>query len=290
MSRRKKDPLRALSAEERAELERLGRSGREPAAVVAHAKAVLAVGKGATYTQAATLAGRRSGDAVAHLVARFNRDGLEALSPRHGGGPAARSTRVERERILSEARRTPAHEPDQTPTWSLVTLQRARRRAPDGRPQVSTYTIWCVLTEADWRRTGGGLELAAHAHLVPDRPCGAPAQAWAGSHHRPGCRGERKLIEPAYREAEAGGVAVACQDEAGPSQTVPSPGSSWQPQAHPAQQPHEDLRLGTVKRLTQFRPARGEGRGASQRRHALPQYRPACRAQKRSGRPLGHPA
>ena len=31
MSRRKKDPLSALSAEERAELERLGRSGREPA-------------------------------------------------------------------------------------------------------------------------------------------------------------------------------------------------------------------------------------------------------------------
>ena len=61
MSRRKKDPLRALSAEERAELERLGRSGREPAAVVAHAKAVLAVANGATYTAAARAAGRRGG-------------------------------------------------------------------------------------------------------------------------------------------------------------------------------------------------------------------------------------
>jgi transposase len=150
MSRRKKDPLRALSAEERAELERLGRSGREPAAVVAHAKAVLAVANGAPYTEAATLAGRRAGDAVAHLVARFNRDGLEALYPRHGGGPAVRYTSVERERILAEARRTPEQEVDQTAIWSLTTLRRALRRAPDGLPRVSTYTIWCVLRDAGW--------------------------------------------------------------------------------------------------------------------------------------------
>ena len=150
MSRRKKDPLRTLSVEERAEMERLSRSGREPAAVVAHAKAVLAVANGADYTAAALAAGRRSGDAVAQLVTRFNHDGLEALYPRHGGGPAARYTTVERDRILAEARRTPEHEPDGTATWSLVTLQRALRRAADGLPQVSTYTIWCVLTEAGW--------------------------------------------------------------------------------------------------------------------------------------------
>jgi hypothetical protein len=121
MSRRKKDPLRALSAEDRAELERLGRSSREPAAVVAHAKAVLAVANGAPSSEAATLAGRRAGAAVAQLVARCNRDGLEALSPRHGGGRAARSTSVERERLLAEARRTPEQEVDQTATWSVTT-------------------------------------------------------------------------------------------------------------------------------------------------------------------------
>jgi len=150
MSRRKKDPLRALSADERAEMERLSRSGREPAVVVAHAKAVLAVANGADYTEAAAAAGRRSGDAVAHLVARFNREGLTALAPRHGGGPAARYTTVERERILAEARRTPEQEADKTATWSLTTLRRALRRAPDGLAQVSTYTIWCVLTDAGW--------------------------------------------------------------------------------------------------------------------------------------------
>jgi transposase len=150
MSRRKKDPLRALSADERSEMERLSRSGREPAAVVAHAKALLAVANGASYTEAATAAGRRSGDAVAHLVARFNQEGLEALYPRHSGGPAAHYTSVERERILTEAQRTPQHEGDGTATWSLTTVQRALRRAPDGLPQVSTSTFWCVLTEAGW--------------------------------------------------------------------------------------------------------------------------------------------
>jgi hypothetical protein len=55
-------------------------------------------------------------------------------------------------------------------------------------------------------------------------------------------------------------VALACQDEAGPYQTVPSPGSSWQPLGHPAQPPHDYRRLGPVKRLTLLRPATGHVR------------------------------
>src|SRR5262249_15505800 len=88
----------------------------------------------------------------------------------------------------------------------------------------------------------------------------AAAPARAGAEHRPGRRGEKKLIEQAYREAEAGGGAVACQDEAGPYQTVPYPGPSWEPQAHPPPPPPEYLRLGRVKLLTLFRPAPGEVR------------------------------
>jgi hypothetical protein len=41
---------------------------------------------------------------------------------------------------------------------------------------------------------------------------------------------------------------------------VPYPGASWEPRAHPRRQPHEYLRLGTVKLLTLFRPATGEVR------------------------------
>jgi transposase len=147
---RQKDPLRELNDEERTVLGHLSRSGREAAAVVARAKAVLAVADGATYTQAARAAGRRSGDAVGRLVARFNRERLEAVVPRHGGGQPARYTSAERERILSEARREPDRDQDGTATWSLTTLQRALRRAPDGLPQVSTYTIWWVLHDAGW--------------------------------------------------------------------------------------------------------------------------------------------
>ena len=147
---RQKDPLRAVSEDERAVLGHLSRSARGAAAVVARAKALLAVADGANFTAAAQLAGRRSGDAVARLVARFNAEGLDALVPRPGGGQPARYASTERERILAEARRVPEHARDGTATWSLVTLQRALRRAPDGLPEVSTYTIWWVLRDAGW--------------------------------------------------------------------------------------------------------------------------------------------
>jgi hypothetical protein len=47
------------------------------------------------------------------------------------------------------------------------------------------------------------------------------------------------------------------EDEAGPYQAIPQPGASWQPEGHPALQPHEYLRGGTAKLLTLFRPATG---------------------------------
>jgi len=55
-------------------------------------------------------------------------------------------------------------------------------------------------------------------------------------------------------------VALVCQDEAGPYQTKPYPGSSWEPVGHPARQPHEYARNGTAKLLTLFRPATGQVR------------------------------
>ena len=65
------------------------------------------------------------------------------------------------------------------------------------------------------------------------------------------------MIERAYREAEAAGIALCCQDEAGPYQTVPYPGESWELEGEPARQPHEYVRNGTAKLLTLFRPATG---------------------------------
>ena len=87
MTRRQKAPLRLLSAEERAVLERIGRAWCDPASHAARAKALLAVADGASYTDSARAAGRRSGDAVSQLVSRCNREGLAAVEPRYGGGP-----------------------------------------------------------------------------------------------------------------------------------------------------------------------------------------------------------
>jgi len=148
MTRRKIDPLRPLTADERLQLERLSRSRTDPATQAVRARQLLAVADGASYEAGTHAAGRKSGDAVAHLVTRFNREGIEALVERHGGGQPRQYTAVEQDRILRELRREPDREQDGTATWSLSTLQRALRRAPDGLPQVSTYTIWCVLHDA----------------------------------------------------------------------------------------------------------------------------------------------
>jgi hypothetical protein len=150
VTRRQKDPLRPLTADERVELERVSRAGSERADRVAHAKALLAVADGARFIDAARVAGRRSRHAVAHLVTRFNAVGLVALDRRHGGGPATQYGDPERERILEEFRRAPDRERDGTATWSLATLQRAVRDAPDGLPQVSTATILHTLWDAGY--------------------------------------------------------------------------------------------------------------------------------------------
>jgi DDE superfamily endonuclease len=66
------------------------------------------------------------------------------------------------------------------------------------------------------------------------------------------------LIELAYEQAEAAGIVQLNEDEAGPYQAIPQPGTSWQPEGYPALQPHEYERGGTAKLLTLFRPATGK--------------------------------
>jgi hypothetical protein len=66
------------------------------------------------------------------------------------------------------------------------------------------------------------------------------------------------LIEHAYRLSSEAGIAVWCQDEAGPYSTAPYQGQSWQQQEKPQQQSHEYLPDGTAKLLTLFCPASGQ--------------------------------
>lgn len=145
-----KHPLRPLTAAERATLEQRARATSERAERVTRARLLLAVADGASFTAAAQRVGRRHRNAVASLVTRFNREGLAAVTPRHGGGPPVQYGAAERARILAEFHRAPDREQDGTATWSLTTLQRALHRAPDGLPGVSTATILTVLWEAGY--------------------------------------------------------------------------------------------------------------------------------------------
>src|SRR3954452_7033076 len=124
MSRRQKDPLRPLTDDEVAALSLLSRSQAAPAVQVARATMLLAVAAGDDYQDAAHAAGRRSGDAVSHLVARFNAEGLDALVPRHGGGRRPTYAPQARGRIAAEAARAPTPEADGTASRSLAAPRR----------------------------------------------------------------------------------------------------------------------------------------------------------------------
>lgn len=153
MPRVQKNPLRVLTEEERAMLERVSRSHHTAAIVVSRAKTLLAVSTGVAYTEAARLCGRRSGEGVARLVSRFNQHGMNALETGSGGRRPVVYGSAERSRIVETARRTPDRELDGTASWSLSTLQRVLRREP-GFERLSTFTILSVLHDAGltWQR------------------------------------------------------------------------------------------------------------------------------------------
>jgi transposase len=155
MSRHRKDPLRPLTPDERIALTRLSRSPSAPAAQVERARALLAIADGATYTAATHQVGRRHTETISAWVSRFNREGLVAVRPGHGGGAQIRYGADAQQRILAEWARTPQRDQDGTATWSVSLLQRALRQAPDGLPEVSTFTIWRALHAAglSWQKS-----------------------------------------------------------------------------------------------------------------------------------------
>jgi transposase len=175
---RQKNPLRPLTNSERRALEQLAHSHSAPALSVARARALLAVSDGCSYTQAAHVVGRSVGDSIAVWVARFNQVGLAAVERQPGGRPPTWYGPEERDRILKEFRRTPDRERDGTATWSLNTLQRALRRAPDGLSTISTYTIWAVLHDAgitwqkdrSWCQTGMAIRKRKRGEVKVDDP------------------------------------------------------------------------------------------------------------------------
>src|SRR5262249_13083678 len=148
MSRRKKDPLRDLTADERRGLTRISRPPAPPALGGPPGKNLLAVAPGHAYQAPPPPGGPPPPAPAAPLRPPVNAGGTAAVPPRHGGGRRPTYGPEARGRIAAEAARAPTPERDGTATWSLTTLRRALRAAPDGLPRVSTYTIRGALHEA----------------------------------------------------------------------------------------------------------------------------------------------
>jgi len=146
MARRQREPLRALTEGERAELARLGGSVSERVDRVRRATVLLAVAAGKTFVAAAARAGLRSGSTVTDLVRRFNRHGLGALDIAAGRGRRAHYDAAVRATVVATAQRAPDRREDGTATWSLGTLERTLRR--EGLPEIGATTIRRVLRDA----------------------------------------------------------------------------------------------------------------------------------------------
>jgi len=90
MSRRKKDPLRALTETETQTLQQISRSQAASVMPVTRAHILLRVAQGSDYQQAARGVGGSDVGALSKRVSRFNQEGLHALTPRQGGGACVR--------------------------------------------------------------------------------------------------------------------------------------------------------------------------------------------------------
>ena len=243
-----KHPLRTLTEQEERALSQIPKASSERVDTVRRAKAVLAVHAGEPFTVAAQSSGFQSADSVSQLVERFNQQGLAALTIAAGRGRKPTYTSAQRQHILEQLRSTPNREQDQSATWSLRLLQRALRRHL--LPRLGASTIRRVLHKAGyvfgrsrtWCRTGTAVRVR---------------KAGVVTVHDPQTQEKQRLIELAYRIAEAAGVELWCQDEAGPYQAIPQPGEDWHLQEYPRRLPHEYARGGTAKLLTLFRPATG---------------------------------
>src|SRR5437667_9602000 len=99
MGRPRKEELRELKEEEQKELKRVVKATSERVDTVKRAKALLAVAAGATLTAAGQEAGL-SREAVAQMVTRCKRCGLDVVEIAAGRGRKPTEEREQREAVL----------------------------------------------------------------------------------------------------------------------------------------------------------------------------------------------
>ncbi len=122
MATPQREPLRTVTQLEWVALERIAKASSERVDRTRRARALLAVGRGESFAEAARQAGLRSGSAVAGVVQRFNEHGLDALSIAAGRGRKPTYDPADRARIVSVAQQRPQRRKDGAATWSLSML------------------------------------------------------------------------------------------------------------------------------------------------------------------------
>ena len=127
MGKPENEPLRRLAPTERGVLQRTAQTRSEQVDRVQRARALLSVAAGACFAAAAREARLHSGTTAADLVARFNRQGLAALSIASGRGRTPTYDATARAQIVATAQTPPDRKKDGTATWSLSTLQKRLR-------------------------------------------------------------------------------------------------------------------------------------------------------------------
>src|SRR6266566_141637 len=128
MGRKQNEALRAITEQEQHELQRVVRATSERVDRMRRAKSLLAIARGASWTEAGQQAGM-SRQAVAKVVRRFNAHGQPSLSIARGRGRKARYRSAQRQRILQEQQRDPDREQDGTATWCATGSALRKRKA-----------------------------------------------------------------------------------------------------------------------------------------------------------------
>ena len=158
---------------------------------------LLAVADGSDSQEAARAAGRTSGDAVSHLVARFNCEGLAAPDPRRGHKPTYDASA--QARILREAVRTPTPDAAGTATWSLATRYRgSSRRLPFAhgmRPRVRHLSRPAFTAASHRRRIGRRWKISSPACVSAPAPRRTRRFPHSGTRHQ----SEAGCVYPEYR-------------------------------------------------------------------------------------------
>ena len=146
--------LRSLTSDERAEIQRLAASRKEPIRLVQRARVVAAMDgdPALTATEAGFEAGFSSSGAGPMWVKRFNEEGLSGLGDRPRSGHPPTHGQEVRSALISLALQKPRSLGHPFELWTLSELQRAFEERQG--VHLSDSTIWTWMDEEgfQWKR------------------------------------------------------------------------------------------------------------------------------------------